>query len=541
VVSAAGPTAPGRVLAGRYRLDALIARGGMAEVWSATDQVLGRPVAVKLLHPHLADDADLRARFHHEAIAAARLTHPSIVATFDTCNDAGSEGIVMELVRGRTLRQFLDERGHLEPVEVVHIGSEVASALACAHRAGIVHRDVKPANILLSDDGRVLVTYFGIAKVLDDADVTRTSTVLGTTKYLAPEQVEGSPVDARTDVWALGAVLYECATGTAPFTADNPTALALARLQRDPLPATTVRPGVPPALDAVLARAMQRAPDRRYPTADALRAALLGTRLEVDDDLTIASSLTTTLAVDDATTAPPGPPVAPLVPTAPPAGPWPEPSPEPWVDPQPATVRHDTPRRRPTTGVVVALLVAAALLVTALLVASTGIGRDLFSPDDTTVAPSDGDASITGSEAIPIAAVSAYDPEGSGGGENDELAALAADGDPATEWRSETYASRSFGNLKSGVGLVVQIGAPSRLRSVRVVSPVEGWAAEVYVADGPGSAVADWGSPVGSVVGAPGTAEVTLDDASGSWALVWFTDLGTSGNRMVVGELAVLG
>jgi serine/threonine protein kinase len=535
VVSAAGPTAPGRVLAGRYRLDALIARGGMAEVWSATDRVLGRPVAVKLLHPHLADDADLRARFHHEAIAAARLTHPSIVATFDTCNDAGTEGIVMELVRGRTLRQYLDERGHLEPVETVHIGSEVASALACAHRAGIVHRDVKPANILLSDDGRVLVTDFGIAKVLDDADVTRTSTVLGTTKYLAPEQVEGSPVDVRTDVWALGAVLYECATGVAPFRADNPTALALARLQRDPLPASTVRPGVPPSLDAVLARAMQRTPDRRYATADALRAALLGTRLEVDDDLTIASSLTTTLAVDDATTAPPGPPVTPLASTTPRADPWPQP-------------RHDTVhdtaprrRRRPTTGAVVALLVAAALVVAALLVASTGIGRDLFSSDGTTIAPPTGDPSAPGSESIPIAEVSAYDPEGSGGGENDELAVLAADGDPATEWRSETYASRSFGNLKSGVGLIVEIGPSSTVSAVRVVSPVEGWAADVYVAEQPGSGVADWGPPVGSVGDAPGTAEVELGEATGSWVLVWFTDLGTNGNRMAVGELSVLG
>jgi serine/threonine protein kinase len=539
VVSAAGPAAPGRVLAGRYQLDSLIARGGMAEVWSATDRVLGRPVAVKLLHPHLADDAALRERFHHEAIAAARLSHPSIVATFDTCNDAGTEGIVMELVRGRTLRQYLDERGHLEPVEAVHIGGEVASALSCAHRAGIVHRDVKPANILLSDDGRVLVTDFGIAKVLDDADVTRTSTVLGTAKYLAPEQVEGASVDARTDVWALGAVLYECVAGVAPYTADNPTALALARLQRDPVPASTVRPGVPASLDAVLARAMQRAPADRYATADAVRAALLGTRLDVDDDLadvTIATSLTTTLAVDDATTAPAGPPVLPLTTSdAPPPtpGPWPAAAP----GPAPATPPS---RRRPTTGFVVALLVVAALVVTALLLASTGVGRDLFSSDDDTTTTSGGGQLGPGPDTIPIASVSAYDPEGSGGGENDELAALAADGDPATEWRSETYASRSFGNLKGGVGLVTEIPSTS-VAAVRVVSPVQGWAAEVYVADAPGPGVGDWGPPVGSVGDAAGTAEIPVDGATGSWVLVWFTDLGTSGNRMAVGELSVVG
>jgi tRNA A-37 threonylcarbamoyl transferase component Bud32 len=530
-VSAAGPSAPGRVLAGRYQLDALIARGGMAEVWAATDRVLGRPVAVKLLHPHLADDVELRERFHHEAIAAARLSHPAIVATFDTCNDAGTEGIVMELVRGRTLRQYLDERGHLDPVEVVHIGAEVASALSCAHRAGIVHRDVKPANILLSDDGRVLVTDFGIAKVLDHADVTRTSTVLGTTKYLAPEQVEGAPVDARTDVWALGAVLYECATGVAPYTADNPTALALARLQRDPVPASTVRPGVPLPLEAVLTRAMRRAPDQRYATSDALRAALLGTRLEVDDDLTIASSLTTTLAVDDASAAAPGPPVVAAVPPVATPGPWPA--------GDRAPTRTQPPRRRPTTGLVVALLIAAALVVTALLVASTGIGRDLFSSDDDTTTPPAGDAPAVDTDAVAIVAVTAYDPEGSGGGENDELAALAADGDPVTEWRSETYASRAFGNLKSGVGLVAEVAPSSDLSAVRVVSPVTGWAAEVYVADTPGTALADWGPPVGSTGDAPGTVDIPLSDASGSWVLVWFVDLGTSGNRIAVGELTV--
>ena len=214
----------GRLLAGRYRLDRHLASGGMAEVWEATDEVLDRPVAVKLLHGHLADDPALRARFHHEAVAAARLVHPAIVAIYDTCDDPGAEAIVMELVRGRTLREFLDERGRLDPVEVVHIGAEVASALTCAHKAGIIHRDVKPANILLSDDGRVLVTDFGIAKVLDEPDLTRTSQLLGTVKYLAPEQVESGPVDARTDVYALGAVLYESLCGEAPFRADNQAA-----------------------------------------------------------------------------------------------------------------------------------------------------------------------------------------------------------------------------------------------------------------------------------------------------------------------------
>ena len=279
----------GRTLAGRYRLDRHLASGGMAEVWEATDEVLDRPVAAKLLHGHLADDPALRARFHHEAVAAARLVHPAIVAIYDTCDEPGAEAIVMELVRGRTLRQFLDERGRLEPVEVVHIGAEVASALSCAHRAGIVHRDIKPANILLSDDGRVLVTDFGIAKVLDEPDLTRTSQLLGTVKYLAPEQVESGPVDARTDVYALGAVLYEALCGQAPFRADNQAALALARLQRDPQPPHDVVAGVPPMLEDAVMRALARLPQDRFATAEDLRTALLGTRIDQWGDQTVVT------------------------------------------------------------------------------------------------------------------------------------------------------------------------------------------------------------------------------------------------------------
>ena len=155
--------AVGALLGGRYRLRFHLASVGMAEVWCADDEVLGRAVAVKILHGHVASDPALRARFHTEAVAAARLVHPSIVAIFDTCEVGSSEAIVMELVRGRTLREYLDERGRLEPIEMIHIGAEVAAALSCAHRAGVIHRDIKPANILLSDDGRVLVTDFGIA------------------------------------------------------------------------------------------------------------------------------------------------------------------------------------------------------------------------------------------------------------------------------------------------------------------------------------------------------------------------------------------
>ena len=208
----------GSLLAGRYRFERRLAVGGMAEVWEAHDQVLDRPVAIKVLHPHLAGDQNFVERFRREAIAAARLTHPSIVAIYDTHSSDGDEAIVMELVRGMSLRRHLDDEGRLGPAEAVQIAARVAEALETAHRAGLVHRDIKPANILLTDDERVMVADFGIAKVTD-ADHTTEGTVLGTAKYLAPEQVQGNPVDARTDLYSLGIVLYEMVCGRVPFAA----------------------------------------------------------------------------------------------------------------------------------------------------------------------------------------------------------------------------------------------------------------------------------------------------------------------------------
>ena len=301
-------------------------------MWEATDETLDRAVAVKVLHPQYADDPTVRARFHIEAVAAARLVDPTIVAILDTADVDGCDAIVMELVRGRTLREWLDERGALEPVEVVHIGTEVATALAVAHRAGVIHRDIKPANILLSDDGQVLVTDFGIAKVLDAPDLTRTAQVLGTVKYLAPEQVEGGPIDGRTDVYALGAVLYEMLCGEAPFRAESPAALALARLHRDPTRPSMIVPRVPADLDATIMRALARTPSERFASASDLRAALFATRHDV--------------------------PVAP--------------------DPAPSASGPVRPHRR-RSGVVVLAVVLAVLVVLTLLLANTSIGRRLLS------------------------------------------------------------------------------------------------------------------------------------------------------------------
>ncbi len=222
----------------------------------------------------LAVDEALRVRFRNEAIAAAKLTHPGIVATYDTGDDDGTAYIVMELVEGTTLRRLIDERGRLPVPEAADIASQVADALEHAHRQGLVHRDIKPANVLVQPDGRVKVTDFGIAKAAGGDDLTRTGTVVGTARYLAPEQVNGNKVDGRADVYALGLILYEMLAGSAPFAGDSDMATAVARLTNAPEPIRTARPEVSRHLEDVVARSLARDPEYRYQSAQAFKDAL---------------------------------------------------------------------------------------------------------------------------------------------------------------------------------------------------------------------------------------------------------------------------
>ena len=276
------------LLAKRYRLDRRLAHGGMSEVWVATDTILDRQVAVKLLKAALADDPVVVERFRREAIAAAGLNHPYIVSIYDTVEEDGRAAVVMELVPGRSLRDLLDENGRLGVDETLVIGRAVAAALDHAHRAGLVHRDIKPGNVLVTPEGRVKLTDFGIAKAVERSheDLTAENVMMGTAKYLSPEQVLGFPLDGRADLYSLGLVLYECLTGRAPFTAATDGALAIARLQRDPTPVRRLRPDAPPAVADAVTCLLARRPEDRPATAAAARA-LLAQAANGRDDVTL--------------------------------------------------------------------------------------------------------------------------------------------------------------------------------------------------------------------------------------------------------------
>ena len=262
-------------LGGRYRVERELGRGGMAKVFLGTDTVLGRTVAVKVLAPQFADDDGFVQRFRREAQAAASIGHPHIVSVFDTGSDDGVHYIVMEYVEGRTLAEFLAGGGRILPDRAIDIAMDVCQALEAAHAQGVIHRDIKPGNIMLNPRGEVKVTDFGIARVTTTADtVAQTAAILGTASYLSPEQAQGQPVDARSDLYSLGCVVYEMVTGRPPFLGDSPVAVASKQVLEQPVPPSRLNSDVTPDLDAVILRALAKNPANRYQSAEEMRADL---------------------------------------------------------------------------------------------------------------------------------------------------------------------------------------------------------------------------------------------------------------------------
>ncbi len=525
----------GTLIGGRYRVIRLIATGGMARVYQAMDEVLSRPVAVKILHDHLLVDDAFVERFHHEAIAAARLSHPSIVSIFDTVSEPGDhvpstgaapqprcEAIVMELVHGTTLRRRLDTMGTLGVAETVAVGAQVADALDAAHRAHVVHRDIKPANILLSTDGRVLVADFGIAKAAEGHDLTAEGSMLGTAKYLAPEQVEGTPVDGRADVYSLGIVLFEALCGRVPFLADTDTGTALARLHKAPMRLRQVRADIPRQIEDVVMRAMARHPGDRYTDAAQFRAALLGCvgdrpSIEITVDDTAPGATTAVGVVDSEPVAERTPvPVAPSV-----AHDEPDP-----VTP-PGFGRSERAWLVPTLLIV---LVALALGVVGVLFGQSGTGKRILGSPGT-------HAATTVHPPPQITAVHSFDPEGDDGAENDDQLGYLTDGDPSTAWHTSQYVDAPEFGVKDGVGLDLVLTDEAGLESLVVDNATSGWDATVYAVTGAaGDSLAAWGDPVTTRKNIqPGTTTFDLHGRHADRVLLWITRPGPEGRVTISG------
>jgi len=483
---------PPRVLSGRYLLEERIASGGMASVWRGVDQVLARVVAVKLLHDHLAADEDFRERFRREAISAAKLSHPNIVGLYDTGTDGEQVFLVMEFIDGATLRDVVATSGALPVGTAVRISERVARALDYAHQRGLVHRDVKPANILIGNDGLVKVADFGIAKADQAGDLTKTGMVLGTAAYVAPEQILAAPINGQADQYALGCVLYEALTGRQPFRADTAVATAAQRLERNPPPLADQRADVPAELAQIVARMMARDPASRFPSAGVLADALAP---YATADETPASLMAAHVEERSPTRVDLQPPsqggiAETVVRPAPPRDPTPrdptprDPTPR---DPAPAarepTQTAGPPRRKRRGRVLIPFLLLLALAVVGggLVAVDRGVFEVPAEPSPpASASPSPSPTAL----ALTAADLTDFDPQGSGApGENPADLPNLIDGDPTTTWTTEGYESPTLRGVKDGVGFVVDLGRSTVVDAVQLTVALPGVAVELRGAD----------------------------------------------------------
>jgi serine/threonine-protein kinase len=468
----------GELLAGRYELEELVGTGGMSSVYRAHDRLLERDVALKILHQsHLADEETIE-RFRREARAVAQLSHPCIVTVIDRGEEDDRQYIVFEYVAGENLKQLIERRGPLPVREALELASQVGRALAFAHSAGLVHRDVKPQNVLLNGDDGVKVTDFGIARSLDVDGVTQTGTVLGTSNYIAPEQASGKPVDAQTDVYSLGVVLFELLTGRVPFEGENFVAVAMRHVTEQPPHVLDLRPDVPARVANAVERALAKDPQDRFVTMTAfveeLEACLRELGSEPDRDTT---AIVRTPVVRE------------------------------------SRQRRAAARRSawPLLALVGGLAALAAVVALALLTDADPVQqvRDVAG----------GAGGSSAAQPVEIAGVGAYDPFGDNQREHDEDAPAATDGDASTYWPTESYTS---GLQKEGVGLVLDAGRAVELKELTVKTLTPGFTAEIRSGsspDGPFETV------VGKSAQATETTKWELDGDRARYFLIWITEL----------------
>jgi serine/threonine-protein kinase len=544
----------------------------MAEVWVATDIDLDRKVAVKWLRTNLAADPVVTERFRREAIAVARLSHPNIVGVHDVFVHDGRQAVVMQLVDGKSLRQLLDTQKRLGPELTIHIGAAISGALDEAHRAGFVHRDVKPGNILVTSDGRVLLTDFGIAKGLTPGDdLTSDNVMMGTAKYLSPEQVRGKRLDGRADLYSLALVLYECLAGRVPFLGETDADTALARLQRDPTDLGHLRPTLPIGLVNLIHRTLARNPAHRPQTGNDLRTALLsvdtspptidGTPAELPERLAnpprqalgAGPGRPGTAGLAPSASIPGEPHVTGTVPlvrggAAPAAQPASDVTPPVNVPIRGRPARRHQQRFAPSLIAIVSLLVVAAVVALVLYIGldrgepSADVAVDSVvvpgstlaatpTPVVTTAAPApaqDGAAPATIAAAdVRILEMRAWDPDGDNGTENDAQAGLAfADGSASTAWPTECYGNQYLSG-KRGVGLILTMSG-STTGTVSVESLNAPYQIDILTSADP---VAPTDLEAWQQAGdtkysdQPGAIEVPIENPA-TFVLVWLKELG---------------
>jgi eukaryotic-like serine/threonine-protein kinase len=485
----------GTVLSGRYRLESKLGSGGMSTVYLARDGTLERWVAVKVMHREISDQPDQLERFRREARAVAQLSHPNVVAVIDAGEDGGHPYIVFEYVDGETLKQRIDRVGPLPIDEATAYAIEIGRGLSAAHTRRLVHRDVKPQNVLIDSEGRAKVTDFGIARSLESDGLTQTGRVLGTTDYVSPEQAMGRGVDARTDIYSLGVLLYEMLTGEVPFKAETVVGVAMKHVNEQIPNVQRQRPEVSAALAAVVERATAKEPKKRYPDMASCLADLEGA-LEVEVARSGGSHGQATTVLGTV----------------------------------PGKRKLLTTRRVSAAGV---FLVLAATVAALLITALTGKKE---SP-----AP----ALAPGTTPVKIEATESFDPSPGDGEEHDEELSLAIDGNPGTGWSTETYDAPTTEDAvgKPGVGLVVTASEPVPGRTLRVRSQASGWNMQVYGSEmGPPTSLQAWGKPIGEMDDMGTDQEIPLTATRDSkYYLIWITKLasGPDGYSVQINEVGL--